>query len=178
MPMYSDNSLLPKETIRLAALGMLSDGGKTYGELANEIRHFISRIVGPSLELMGTSIELLRYEGLIASDGEGEDALLSNTDAGRTELGELLQAAIRPPFNDLNKLAMSLKIRFLHLLERDGRRDQADMMIDASRSEVARLTDLQKSQNGDPGYFSDWLDHDIGLAKSRLTWLEDFRAKL
>jgi DNA-binding PadR family transcriptional regulator len=178
MPMYSDNSLLPKETIRLAALGMLSDGSKTYGELANEIRHFISRIAGPSLELMGTSIELLRYEGLIAFEGEGEDALLSNTDAGRAELCELLLAAIRPPFNDLNKLAMSLKIRFLHLLELDGQRDQADMMIDASRSEVARLTDLQKSLNGGQGYFDDWLEHDIGLAKSRLTWLEDFRAKI
>ncbi len=178
MPMYSDNSLLPKETIRLAALGMMSDGDKTYGELANEIRHFISRIVGPSLELMGTSVELLRYEGLIAFDGEGEDALLSITDAGRAELGELLLAAIRPPFNDLNKLAMSLKIRFLHLLEPDGRRDQADMMVDASRSEVARLTDLQKSLTGDQGYFDDWLNHDIGLAKSRLEWLEEFRAKI
>lgn len=52
------------------------------------------------------------------------------------------------------------------------------MMIDASRSEIARLTDLQKSQNGDRGYFGDWLDHDIGLAESRLTWLEDFRAKI
>ena len=41
--MYIDNSLLPKETIRLAALGMLTDGDKTYGALANEIRHFISR---------------------------------------------------------------------------------------------------------------------------------------
>jgi hypothetical protein len=157
---------------------MLSDGGKTYGALANEIRHFISRIVGPSLELMGTSIELLRYEGLIAFEGEGEDALLSNTDAGHAELCELLLAAIRPPFNDLNKLAMSLKIRFLHLLEPDGRRGQADMMIEASRSEVARLTDLQKNQDGGPGYFKDWLDHDIELATSRLTWLEDFRARL
>ncbi len=176
--MYSDNSLLPKETIRLAALGMLSDGSKTYGDLANEIRHFISRIVGPSLELMGTSIELLRYEGLIEFEGEGEDALLSNTDAGRVELGELLLAAVRPPFNDLNKLAMSLKIRFLHLLEPDGRRGQADMMIDASRSEIARLTDLRDSQDCDQGYFGDWLAHDIGLAASRLTWLEEFRGKI
>jgi DNA-binding PadR family transcriptional regulator len=176
--MYSDHSLLPKETIRLAALGMMSDGDKTYGALANEIRHFISRIAGPSLDLMGTSIELLRYEGLIAFEGEGEDALLSITEAGRVELGELLLAAIRPPFNDLNKLAMSLKIRFLHLLDAGGQRDQADMMIEASRSEVARLTDLRKSQDGGQGYFLDWLDHDIGLAKSRLTWLQDFRARL
>ena len=33
-------------------------------QLANAVRHFISRILGPSLELMGTSIELLKYEGL------------------------------------------------------------------------------------------------------------------
>jgi hypothetical protein len=73
---------------------------------------------------------------------------------------------------------MSLKIRFLHLLEPDGQRDQADMMIEVSRSEVARLSDLLKSQNGERSYFDDWLDHEIGLANSRLAWLEELRAKI
>src|SRR5687767_4992331 len=69
--MYRDNSLMPKEAVRLAALGTLAQAGSLrYADLAGAIRHFTSRIVGPSLDLMGTSLELLRYDGLIeALDG-------------------------------------------------------------------------------------------------------------
>ena len=64
--MYQDNTLLPREVIRMAALGTLAGRAVSYAELANEVRHFVSRIAGPSLDLMGTSIELLRYEGLVS----------------------------------------------------------------------------------------------------------------
>ncbi|MCK5621032.1 MAG: hypothetical protein KAJ11_01985, partial [Alphaproteobacteria bacterium] len=68
--MYRDNTLIPAEAVRLAALGGLADGDKSYGDLAREIRFFVARIVGPSLDLLGTSLELLRLEGLIeAVDG-------------------------------------------------------------------------------------------------------------
>src|SRR5262245_48552828 len=50
-PMYKDNSLIPTEAVRLAALGLLTEGPRTYAELADEVRHFSSRIVGPSLDL-------------------------------------------------------------------------------------------------------------------------------
>ena len=176
--MYSDNSLLPRDAIRLAALGALSGGAKTYAEVAGEVRHFVSRIIGPSLDLMGTSIEMLRYEGLAAAEGEGDGALLSLTDAGRNELIELLRTALRAPFNDANKLAMALKLRFLHLLDDNDRRDQADMMIEAARSELARLADLGESCAGEDGHFAEWLDHDIAQATSWLAWLEDFRTRL
>src|SRR3546814_5579489 len=70
--MYRDNSLVPKEAIRLAALGLLAERDRPYGDLAREVREFAARIVGPSLELLGNSIELLRFEGLIAPvDGKG-----------------------------------------------------------------------------------------------------------
>ena len=48
-------------------------------------RHFTSRIVGPSLDLMGTSLELLRYDGLIeALDGTGmEDNAVLTVTGGR-----------------------------------------------------------------------------------------------
>ena len=74
--MYQDKSLLPREAIRLAALGILATGPRSYAALAAEVRNFASRIAGPSLELMGTSIELLRYEGLIDAKGapSGRDA--------------------------------------------------------------------------------------------------------
>lgn len=176
--MYADNSLLPREVVRLAALGVLAGGPRSYGALAGEVRHFISRIAGPSLDLMGTSIELLRYEGLLAADGEGDAAPVTITDAGRETLRQLLRAGMRAPFNDVGKVVLALKIRFLHLLEADDRHDQADMMIDASRSELVRLEDLRASHAEDDGHFVDWLDHDIGLARTRLDWLVDFRARL
>lgn len=174
--MYNDNSLLPREAIRLAALGTLSGGPRTYAELADGIRHFISRIVGPSLELMGTSIEMLRFESLVEASGDGDEALLTITEDGREELLQLLRSAVRAPFNDLNKLVMALKIRFLHLLDSAGRRDQADMMIEACRGELTRLNDLRTSHRDEDGHFGDWLDHDITLVQSRLDWLQELRA--
>ncbi len=178
--MYSDNSLLPRETVRLAALGALTMGDMRYGELASDVRHFISRLAGPSLELMGSSIELLRYEGLVepAGDDGDDDPPLSITNAGREELVALLSAAVRPPFNDLNKVVLALKMRFLNVLDDAARRDQTDLLVEACRTELARLVDLRSAHHGEDGYLIDWLDHDIGLVDSRLAWIEDLRATL
>ena len=95
--MFSDNSLLPKETIRLAALGLLSEGPLVYADLANAVRQFVGRIAGPSLELTGPSIELLRYEGLVHANGDDSIAVLTLTEQGRAELLILLKASVRPP---------------------------------------------------------------------------------
>ena len=178
--MYSDNSLLPRETVRLAALGALTMGDMRYGELASDVRHFISRLAGPSLELMGSSIELLRYEGLVepAGDDGDDDPPLRITNAGREELLALLSAAVRPPFNDLNKVVVALKMRFLHVLDDAARRDQTDLLVEACRTELARLVDLRAAHQGEDGHLIDWLDHDIGLVESRLAWIEDLRATL
>ena len=176
--MYQDNTLLPREAIRLAALGILALEPMSYAALANEVRHFASRIAGPSLDLMGTSIELLRYEGLIGPlDTESivDGTPLSITEAGRAELHSLLCSAVRAPLNDVNKLVLALKFRFLHLLDADDRRDQSDMMIEACETELARLDDLRTRHAGSPGYLTAWLDHDIELVESRRAWLQDFR---
>ena len=77
--MFSDSSLLPKETIRLVVLGILSEAPMSYSGLANAVRQFVGRIAGPSLELTGPSIELLRYEGLIHASDDGSDAFLTLT---------------------------------------------------------------------------------------------------
>ena len=42
--MYKDNSLIPTEAVRLAALGMLAERPRSYAELAEEVRHFTGRI--------------------------------------------------------------------------------------------------------------------------------------
>ena len=176
--MFADNSLLPKEAIRLAALGFACERPMRYAALASAVRHFTSRIRGPSLDLMGSSIELLRAEGLIEADGAGEDPPLRITEAGRREIQTLLPTAVRAPGSDAGRLAFALKMRFLHLLAPGLRRDQVEMMIEACQAELVRLGDLAANGVGGPGYFGDWLDHDMALARTRCAWLERFRDAL
>ena len=84
--MYRDNTLIPAEAVRLAALGSLVEGEKSYADLAREIRFFVARIVGPSLDLLGSSLELLRLEGLTAAK-DGTAATDSLPDDSATDVG-------------------------------------------------------------------------------------------
>ncbi len=181
--MYRDNSLMPKEAVRLAVLGTLIQGGAMrYADLAGSIRHFLDRIVGPSLDLMGTSLEMLRYEGLIeALDGTGmeDNALLGPTRAGRVEFDTLMRANVRTPSADgLNKLVISLKLRFLHLLDAESQREQLDNLVSMHEMELARLGDLKRRHAGDTGYLPAFLDHDIAKAESRLAWFNALLARV
>jgi DNA-binding PadR family transcriptional regulator len=180
---FADNTLTPKEAIRLCALGTLAqaDAPMLYSALANAIRHFTSRITGPSLDIMGTSIELLKYEGLVApieGDGAEDDSPLALTDNGRAELKTLMTSRIRAQGGEVNKLIATLKLRFLHLLEKEEQIRQIDLMIEGTDTEIARLDDLRNTHENAPGYLSDWLDHDISQLENHLNWLEALREKL
>ena len=182
--MYPDHSLMPKEAVRLAALAHLAERQMSYRDLATAVRNFLARIMGPSLDLMGASIELLRYEGLVTSDdvkdGDAADdsRILRLTDAGRIELRNLLTASVRAPFNDINRLVVALKMRFLGLLDPAERRMQADILTAASENELARLKDLASEAHPGEESFGAWLAQEIALVETRLSWLKDFRARL
>ncbi|MCG8354489.1 MAG: hypothetical protein MI920_02860 [Kiloniellales bacterium] len=181
--MYRDNSLIPSEAVRLLALGILADGDRRYAALASEVRQFTAHVTGPSLDLVASPLELLKVEGLIepvegAASGAGDDPLLRITDAGRTALLRLLNANVRPPVSDINKLIMTLKMRFLHLLPADGQRLQLEGLIEMSERELARLTELRGSHAEDKGHLVAWLDHDIAQIRTRHLWLESLRAGL
>lgn len=181
--MYADHTLTPKEAVRLCALGTLALAGveMRYSVLAHNARHFMSRVTGPSLELMGTSLELLKFEGLIEpSSGQGmeDDALMVLTDKGRGELQTLLTARVRADSNDLNKLIITLKFRFLHLLSDEEQCNQVDSLVDAAQAELARLGDLRDNHCAEVGYLTGWLDHDLDLIERRLDWLEALRNNL
>ncbi len=170
--MFKDNSLIPAEAVRLAALGLLAEAPRRYGDLAGEIRHFTSRVVGPSLDLMGTSLELLRYEGLIeAVDGQGMsgNAVLRLTPQGAEALPGLLKAQLRAPSSDMNRLVLLLKLRFLHHLPEAERQGQLALMAESLESERIRLDELR--HHSAPGLFRDWLEHDIALTDDRIAWL-------
>ncbi len=179
--MFNDNTLTPREAVRLCALGILAQEPMSYAALATAIRHFTGRILGPSLDLMGTSIELLKYEGFVESSGDGgmeDDADLVITGEGRRELTTLLTANLRAAATEMNKLIIALKFRFLHLLDRDDRLAQADLLLNVTENELARLIDLRQYHAQDRGYLVEWLDHDIEILESRLEWLKSFRERI
>ena len=181
--MFADNTLTPREAVRLCALGTLARKPMRYGELAGSVRHFISRVAGPQIDLMGTSIELLRHEGLVqAMDGMGQedDATLTLTPAGSRELHHLLTARLRPG-SDLSRLIVALKMRFLGLLEPQQQRAQIDLLAEAAEGELSRLDDLLASLDrecAEDATLGQWLDREISDLEGRLAWLEQFSTNL
>jgi len=182
--MFNDNTLTPREAVRLCALGILAQDPMSYAALATAIRHFTGRILGPSLDLMGTSIELLKYEGFVEASGSSGDGGMEDgadlviTEEGRRELAILLTANLRAAATEMNKLIIALKFRFLHLLDRGDRLTQADLLLNVSENELARLIDLRQYHARDRGYLVEWLDHDIEILESRLEWLKSFRQRI
>jgi DNA-binding PadR family transcriptional regulator len=179
--MYRDNSLIPSEAIRLLALGILAGGDKSYGELAGEVRHFVSHITGPSLELVASPLELLKIEGLVESsesDDEADTQLLRLSETGRAELHKLLTSNVRAPVSDINKLIIALKLRFLHLLDAAEQRLQGETLMELSERELARLTELRAHHAGQPGHLVAWLDQEIAQVEARLAFFQDLLAQL
>ena len=176
--MYKDNSLIPTEAVRLAALGLLTEGPRSYADLADEVRHFTSRIVGPSLDLIGPPIEVLRVEGLIESaDGTHTGTTLRITGGGRQELMRLLGANLRGPLGEFNKLVIALKLRFLQLLEPAARRLQAELLAEICDRELTRLLDLRRHYDSGSGHLIDWLDHDITRVQERIDWFRGLQER-
>ena len=168
--MYADNTLTPREAIRLCALGLLVAGPKPYDDIVFAVRHFVSRMTGPSLDLMGESIELLRYEGLVAGD-DGKPLVI--TEDGRAVLNELLRANVRVGSGAMNDLVIALKIRFLHLLPAAEQREQGETMIEACESELARIEDVTADESG---YLTDWLAIEADRLNARIGYLRSILA--
>ena len=171
--MYRANSLIPKEAIRMAALGALINSDRSYIDISTEVRQFSARIVGPSLDLLGTSIELLKLEGLIEvvenSGGDGEE-LLRLTQSGLQELKEYLKSTIRSGSSDLNKLVVALKLRFIEVLEPHERLDQLVGLQAMYQAERNRLQDLRKHKEWSAGLLPGLLDLELAVTDQRLSW--------
>lgn len=187
--MYRDNTLIPSEAVRLLALGLLASKPMSYAELAREVRHFTGRIVGPSLDLVGAPLEVLKVEGLVQNEGgvpdrddpndpNNENQLLTVTEQGRAELLRLLAANVRPQVSDLNKLIVALKMRFLHLMDPAEQRVQAELLHEICERELARLIDLREHHGLEAGYLRDWLDLEIAQSQARMDWTARLRDSL
>jgi hypothetical protein len=139
------------------------------------VRHLSARLVGPSLDLLGPSIELLKVEEL-AVPIEGE--LLAITEKGRVELKRLLKASLRGPVGEVNKLIIALKLQFLGVLELEDRLLQVEMLAETFEQELARLNDLRAHLADRPGLLLDWLDHDIAQVGDRIAWFHTLLKRL
>lgn len=170
--MYRDNSLIPKEAIRLAALGLLAEEPRTYAALASEVRNVTSRLVGPSIELLGPPIELLRIEGLVATEGKGDAAVLSLTTSGLSALETYLTAAVRPGVSDLNRLVLALKLRFVDQMSGEDRAEQLAAIQSMYEGEKARLADLLAHPEWGGGLLDDWLELEIEQVERRISWCQ------
>ncbi|MDY0872806.1 hypothetical protein [Dongia rigui] len=179
--MYKDNSLIPSEAIRLAALGLLWQRERSYADLAREIRHFVGRIAGPSLELLGPSLELFKIEGLIEAidpTPPAESQMMRLTADGRTELRRLMTTRLRGPMGEVNKLIIAFKVHFLGSLSAEDQRGQLDLMIEACDKELGRLRDLRAYEPvaTDGGHLPSWLDLEIAEIGARRAWFEGLKA--
>ena len=175
LKLYRDNSLIPRETIKMAALGALIERARSYDDIANEVRSFISRIVGPSLELMGTSIELLKLEGLIetVNDNDEDDAsLLQLSPLGLQELKEYLRSNLKSGGSELNKLVIALKLRFIDILDDDERRDQLLAIRDMYHNEKRRLEDLKNQTTWLTGFLLESIELDLFLVNKKIEWCD------
>jgi DNA-binding PadR family transcriptional regulator len=178
--MYKDNSLVPSEAVRLAALGLLAKGPRAYADLAREIRHFAQRIVGPSLELLGPSLELLKVEGLIEAQNPKaphDEQTMLLTESGRTELSRLMTASLRGPMGEVNKLIIALKLHFFETLSPEERRIQAEMLQEACERELTRLLDLRSHHAESGGLLVTWLDHEIAEIEGRRDWFKQLAGR-
>jgi DNA-binding PadR family transcriptional regulator len=172
--MFRDKTLIPTEAIRVLALGLIAERPRRYAELAQELRRFIGLVLGPSLDMLAPSLELLRFEGLASANGA--DAALSITEKGRAELMTLLRANVRAPVNDTNRLVIALKFRFLHLLPPEEQRTQLALLADLYETERGRLEEL-RAQDGDAA-FAAWLDHEIALMGERIGWIKQTKKSI
>jgi hypothetical protein len=174
--MTSDHALFPAEALRLAALGMLAESPRGYGDLAAEISDFASHVAGPSLDLLGTSVELLRYEGLIEAIGSGvagETVLLDLTATGRATLAKLLRASLAAPASQINRLFVALKLRFLPLLPDGEQRRQLGLIAAWYRTEHDRVVALRQRQADSAPEFLVWLDHEAAQISAHIAWLDE-----
>lgn len=179
--MYSDRTLLPKECLRLCALGTLALSKKpiSYGDLANAVRHFMSHIMGPSLDMMGSSLQLLKLEGLVkedTKDGGFSDAQLSLTDAGHEKFTELMQGNLRDTSGELSRLIMALKMRFLHLLEDDIRTEQIEILHDVCELDLERVLALRDEHANEAENFTGWLEMEVKRLEQKRDWLKSLLA--
>jgi len=163
----------------MAALGALLRGERPYSEIAREVRQFTARIVGPSLELLGSSIELLRLEGLLeaASRQQADEPVLRLTETGLAALREYLRADINPDASAHHRLLIALKLRFIGILDINEQLAQLRALERINEADAVRLDDLIERTEWHGGLLRDWLVSERTAAEQRAQWYRELIAQ-
>ena len=172
-----DPTLLPSRAMRLAALGALVQKPRAYASLAQEIRDLAVAVVGPSPDAFASSLELLRYDGLITGGEEGEGNV-SITPAGRDEFAQLMVTRLRKPTGEFNRLWLALKLRFLPLLAPPNQAEEIGRMLALFEGEIDRLGVLRHNQLTTEGHIGAWIDLEIAENGARLAWCRSLGMRL
>lgn len=174
-----ENALLPTQAIRLCALGtLLADGPIDYATLAGRIRALTGNQLGPAPTVTASSVELLRYEGLVLAIGlddptlpAGPETPLQITEDGKHAFAELMAGGLTTPMNELNRLVVQLRLAFSHLLEGAQRDSVRLALIALYEREVDRISAIYDEVGQRPGPLGAWLRLDLEHAMDRLAWL-------
>jgi len=173
----ADPTLLPSRAMRLAALGALARGDRDYAELVQEIHDLALAVLGPTPNAYVSSLELLRYEGLIAGAPEGAGRV-SITPAGREEFVRLLVTRLRKPAGEFNKLWLALKLRFLVQLPPAERKAELERMCALFEGEISRLAEWRRNPLTSDGHVGAWIDLEIAENGARLAWCRSLVLRL
>ncbi len=171
-----ERTLIPVDALRLTALGTLERNGTTrYAKLAREVRLFATSYGVSPVDAMSSSIELLRFEGLVETESDGPapgDARLCLTAKGQAELQRLLLAPVRPG-GAHTRLMIALKVRFIGLLSPEQRAGEVDSLLEALNGELARLRALRQWMHGENRSYLAWLDRDIARVAGDIAWFRE-----
>jgi hypothetical protein len=96
--------------------------------------------------------------------------MLRLTQAGKEALKAYLLTSIRPGASDLNRLVIALKLRFIDVLDTEGRRDQLEGLKQMYEGELIRLQDLSCHAELSDGLMPDWLSFEIDMVSRRIAW--------
>jgi hypothetical protein len=89
-----------------------------------------------------------------------------------------MNAHLRGPMGEVNKLVVALKMHFLDFLDRDERIGQLAMLEEVCDKELIRLGDLRDHHQATGGLLLQWLEREIFEIKSRREWFGRVRESL
>ena len=130
--------------------------------------------------MLGSSLEILKLEGLVTIDDQSEatkndQRRVTITQNGILRFEMLMNASLRVPMDDINRLVLLTKLRFLTYLPNEQQLDQLDLYLELVHKEQALLNNLITEHS--EGVLGEWLTMEQQTLKTReqliQTWLNE-----
>ena len=122
----------------------------------------------------GASLNMA-LEGLVKEDSGNaafSDGQLILTQQGHDKFVELMQGNLRDTSGELSRLIMALKMRYLHLLDDDIRREQLEILQDVCELDLERVLALREEHANEASNFTGWLEMEVKRLEQKNDWLK------